>query len=47
MAALETAAAAGVGADEDLALDPRDPDATAIRAIHEIAHGERASGYER
>ena len=47
MAVLETAAAAGVGADEDLAQGARDPDATAIRAIHHIAHGERAEGYER
>jgi hypothetical protein len=44
MAVLETAAAAGVGADEDLAQVPRDPDAKAIRAIDDIAHGERAGG---
>ena len=47
MTVLETPAAAGVGADEQLAQGPRDPDATAIRAIDDIAHGERAGGYER
>jgi hypothetical protein len=42
MAVLKTAAPAGVGADKDLAQGARDPDATAIRAIDDIAHGERA-----
>ena len=41
------AAAAGVGADEDLAQGTRDRDATAMGAIHDIAHGKRVGGYER
>jgi hypothetical protein len=44
MTVLETSAAAGVGADEQLAQGTRDPNATAIRAIDDIAHGERAGG---
>jgi len=44
MAVVETAAAAGVGADEDLAQGTRDPDATAIGTIHDIAHGKRGGG---
>jgi hypothetical protein len=47
IAVLETAAAAPVGADEELAHGARDPDATAVRALDVIAHGERAGGYER
>jgi hypothetical protein len=44
IAILDAAAAAAVGADEQLAQGTRDPDATAIRAIDDIAHGERAGG---
>ena len=44
MAVLETPAAAGVGADEQLAQGTRDPDTTAIRAINNTAHGEHVGG---
>jgi len=47
IAVLETAAAAAVGADEDLAQGRRDRDATAVGVLDDIAHGERAGGYER
>ena len=44
MTVLETPTAAGVGADEQLAQGTRDPDATAIRAIDDTAHGEHVGG---
>jgi hypothetical protein len=47
IAILDAAAAAAVGADEQLAHGARDTDATAVGALNDIAHGGRAGDYER